>query len=149
MMTETARGQGDANEAPAAKEPRYAIDPGVIEAQGRSPSLVVGDRLCEAAMAKLKSRDAWRTMSYAQLRQLARRNCAGQEGYLLPRQPLIETVFRMLLATREDELSLSAIHEELSELWVGSPWPRHIAAESLRRVLDASARYGIVPVPDD
>ena len=149
MTMEPAQGQGDAKDAPAAKEPRYTIDPGVIEAQGRSPSLVVGDRLCEAAMAKLKSPDAWRTMSYAALRQLARRNCAGQEGYLLPRQPLLETVFRMLLAAPKDELSLSTIHEELSELWVGSPWPRHIAAESLRRVLDAAARYGIVPVPDD
>ena len=144
MTMESVRGKDDAQQKAEEREPSYTIDPGMIEAQGRSAALVVGERLCEAARAKLKPSEGKRPATYKELRQLARHNCAGQEGYLLPQQPVLETVFRMLLAAPKDAMSVSTIHDELSDLWVRSPWPRHIARESLRRVLDHAARYGIV-----
>jgi hypothetical protein len=134
------------DEQPEGPEPEYAIDPGVIEARGQSVSAVIGERLCDAGLAKLKSPDDWRTMTYKELRKLFKDRCSNQEGYLSPQQPLLETVVRMLLSSKADRLSLSQIHGEVSDLWMTSPWPRHIAIESLRRVLDRGTSHGIVRV---
>lgn len=125
-------------------EPSYSFSPEVITALGLSIPLVIGERLCEAALAKLKEDDAWRTMSYKELRKLFRDNCSDQDGYLSPQAPLLETVVRMLLAAKKDAVSLSDVHAELSDLWITSPWPRHISIESMQRVLDNGVAYGIV-----
>jgi hypothetical protein len=144
MTTDAALEQQDGDEQVEVPEAAYAIAPDVIEAQGRSVSLVFGERLCEAALAKLKTEDAWRTMTYKELRKLSRDNCSDQEGYLLSQQPLLETVVRMLLATKSDSLTLSDIHTRISQLWMTSTGPRHISIESLQRVLDNGVGYGIV-----
>ena len=129
-------------------EPAYVIRPENIEAQGRSISVVVADRLCDAALAKLKTPDAWRTMSYKELRKLAKDNCANQEGYITAQQPVLEAAFKLLLAAPRDTLTLTEIHERLSDIWLIAPWPRHIGRESLQRVLDNAARHGIIRVED-
>lgn len=126
------------------KEPSYSFSPEVIETLGRSVQLVVGQRLCEEGVFKLKEPDAWRTMTYKELRKLFRDNCADRDGYLSPQAPLLETVVRMLLASKRDSLSLGEIHADVSALWITSPWPRHISIESLQRVLDKGALYAVV-----
>ena len=40
-------------------------------------------------------------------------------------------------------MPLDDIHEKLTGLWTTSPWPRHIAIDALRRVLDNAAHFGI------
>ena len=146
MTMETLDEQLSDEEQVEAPEPVYAINADVIEAAGRSISIVFGERLCDAAMAKLKSDDAWRTMNFKELRKLFRDNCSDQEGYLSPQQPLLETIVRMLLASKQDRVPLGDLHEEISALWITSPWPRHITVESLQRVLDRGVSYGIVRV---
>lgn len=121
----------------------YAFYPEVIEARGQVLAAVIGDRLCDAAIAKLKSPDGLRGTSYKDMRKLMRTSCANQEGYLSPQAPVLETVFRMLLTAPADKLSLSTLHAQLTDLWMTSPWPRHIAIESLQRVLDNARHYGI------
>ena len=133
----------DPNAEAEADEPRYAVQPSLIEARGQSVAMVLGERLCEAARAKLKSPDAWRSMTFREIRKLMKDNCSGQEGNLEPQQPILETVVRVLLSARADNLSLSEIHDELSDLWVTAPWPRHISAEALQRVLDNATHCGI------
>ena len=125
------------------EDPRYTVEPALIESQGRSVAVVVVERLCDAALAKLKSPDAWRSMSFAQIRRLARESCAKQDDYLSARQPVLETVFRMLLVSPSGSLELSDIHERLVGLWTTSPWPRHIGIDALRRVLDHAGNFGI------
>ena len=146
MTTMATADQQNGHEERPAEERRYAIRPAAIESQGRSVVVVVIDRLCDAALAKLKTPDAWRQMSYAQIRRLARENCAKQEDYLSARQPVLETVFRMLLVGPRETMMLGDIHEKLSELWTTSPWPRHIAINALQRVLDSATHFGIVAV---
>jgi hypothetical protein len=128
-----------------AEEPEvhYAFYPEVIEARGQVLAAVIGNRLCDAAIAKLKSPEGIRGTSYKDMRKLMRTSCADQEGYLLPQAPVLETVLRMLLTTPADKLSLSTLHGQLTDLWMTSPWPRHIAIESLQRVLDNARHYGI------
>ena len=125
------------------EDPRYTVEPALIESRGRSVAVVVVERLCDAALAKLKSPDAWRSMSFAQIRRLARESCAKQDDYLSARQPVLETVFRMLLVSPSGSLELSDIHERLVGLWTTSPWPRHIGIDALRRVLDHAGNFGI------
>ena len=146
MTMEAIEEHQDDSEEIEPPEPSYAVSPQIFEALGRSIPLVIGERLCEAALAKLKSEDAWLSMTYKELRKLFKDNCSDQEGYLSPQQPVLETVIRMLLAAKQDSLPLSLIHADISELWMTSPWPRHISADSLQRVLDNGRGYGIVRV---
>jgi len=125
-------------------EHAYAFSPEVITALGLSIPVVVGERLCDAALAKLKEDDTWRTMSYKELRKLFRDNCNDQDGYLSPQAPLLETIVRMLLSAKKDAVTVSELHSVLSDLWITSPWPRHISIESMQRVLDNGTAYGIV-----
>ena len=138
----------ETQEAPA-REAYYAIVPEAIEASGRSLNIVFGDRLCDAAIAKLKAPDAWRTMTVKELQKLLRDQCAGQDGYLSPQQPVLETVFRLLLTAPAGKLTLAQVHRQVAELWMTSPWPRHISGESLERLLDNGISYGIVRVEGD
>ena len=143
MTTKASAEDTTAKEEGPPEDPRYAIEPGLIESQGRSVPVVVVDRLCDAALAKLKTPDAWRAMSFAQIRRLARESCAKQEDYLSARQPLLETIFRMLLVSPSGTMALGEIHERLVGLWTTSPWPRHIGIDALRRVLDHAGHFGI------
>ncbi len=130
-------------ETPPEEDPRYTVEPALIESQGRSVAVVVVDRLCDAALAKLKTPDAWRSLSFAQIRRLARESCAKQEDYLSAGQPVLETIFRMLLVSPSGTMALSDIHETLVGLWTTSPSPRHIGIDALRRVLNHAGHFGI------
>jgi len=136
--------QEDGTEEIEEVEPAYRFAPEILEEMGRSISLIIGERLCDAALAKLKEPGAWRTMKFKELRKLFKDNCGNQDGYLSPQAPLLETVVRMLLAAKRDSLTLGEVHTDVSELWITSPWPRHIAIESLQRVLDRGASHGII-----
>jgi len=125
-------------------EHSYAFSPEIITALGLSIPIVLGDRLCDASLTKLKEDDSWRTMSYKEFRKLFRDNCGDQDGYLSPQAPLLETVVRMLLSAKKDAVTVSELHSVLSDLWITSPWPRHISIESMQRVLDNGTAYGIV-----
>ena len=146
MTTKATATDADPQQDDGEEDPRYTIEPALIESQGRSVPVVVVERLCDEALAKLKSPGDWRKMSYPQIRRLARDNCRKQEDYLSARQPVRETIFRMLLVAQTGSMSLGDIHETLSGLWTTSPWPRHIGIEALRRVLDNATDYGIVQV---
>jgi hypothetical protein len=143
-MTTEQEEQENAEVEVAEVEPTYSFSPEAIEAMGQSIPIVLGDRLCDAALAKLKEDNAWRTMTYKELRKLFRDNCADQDGYLSPQAPLLETVVRMLLTAKKDSVALTDVHADISDLWITSPWPRHISIESMQRVLDNGLRYGIV-----
>lgn len=143
MTTKASAEDTTAQEETPPEDPRYTVEPGLIESLGRSVAVVVVERLCDAALAKLKTPDAWRRLSFAQMRRLARESCAKQDDYLSARQPVLETIFRMLLVSPSGTLALSDIHERLVELWTTSPWPRHIAIDALRRVLDNATHFGI------
>lgn len=125
-------------------EPLYSFSPDIIEALGLSIPIVIGERLCDAALAKIKEDQSWRTMTYKELRKLFRDNCSDQDGYLSAQAPLLETVVRLLLSAKKDRVSLTDIHSDVSDLWITSPWPRHISIESMQRVLDNGVRYGVV-----
>ncbi|MCY4583170.1 MAG: hypothetical protein OXE50_10310 [Chloroflexi bacterium] len=123
------------------ENPSYTFDPDLIANQGRSVGVVLGTRLCEAARAKLKG--APEDLSYRELHALFRAHCSGQEGYLSPQHPVLETVARILLTAPEDALPLSEIYEQVSSLWLTSAWSPSLDAGSMRRLLDHARAHGI------
>ena len=143
MTTKASAEDTTAPEETPPEDPRYTVEPALIESQGRSVAVVVVDRLCDAALAKLKTPDAWRTLSFLQMRRLARESCAKRDDYLSASQPVLETIFRMLLVSRSGTMALGDIHETLVRLWTTSPSPRHIGIDALRRVLDHAGHFGI------
>jgi hypothetical protein len=139
-MTTDTTAQRSADEA----DRSYRLDLDVIEAQGRSVQLFLADRLCDGAVARLKGSNGWTGMSVKDLRKLLRDGCDGQDGYVSPQHPLLEAALRLLLVAPKDTLTLSAIHDAISEAWLYGPWPRHVSREALGRVLDNAAAEGIV-----
>lgn len=123
------------------ENPSYTFNPELIANQGRSVGVILGTRLCEAARAKLKR--APEGLTYAELHALFRAHCAGQEGYLSPQHPVLETVARILLAAPEDALPLSDIYEQVSDLWLTSAWSPSLDANAMRRLLDHAGAQGI------
>ncbi len=123
------------------ENPSYTFNPELIANQGRSVGVILGARLCEAAKAKLKG--APEEMSYEELHKLFKAHCAGQEGYLSPQHPVLETVVRILLAAPEDALPLSEIFEQVSNLWLTSAWSPSLNSGAMRRLLDHAGAQGI------
>ena len=121
--------------------PSYTFNPELIARQGRSVGVVLGTRLCEAAKAKLKG--APEELTYEELHKLFKAHCAGQEGYLSPQHPVLETVARILLAAPEDALRLSEIFEQVSDLWLTSAWSPSLNPGTMRRLLDHAGAQGI------
>ena len=122
------------------ENPSYTFDPELITRQGRSVGVLLGAKLCEAAKAKLKGNP--QTMTYKELHTLFR-GCAGQEGYLSPQHPVLETVVRLLLAAPQDAVLLSDIYEQVSNLWLTSAWSPSLNVSAMRRLLDHAAFQGI------
>ena len=128
------------------EEPRYALDPQVIEARGRVATALVESRLCTASREKRKAGQGTLKAKFAALRKLLRDNCQRDTEYLHSQLPIMETAFRLLLIAPREPVALSTLHEQVDELWSNSTWPRHISAEALARVLSHDDYYGIVEV---
>lgn len=136
------KASGAASDGAAEEEnPRYAVDPALIERQGRSLGVVLGSRLCDAA--RKKASGDLGSMTYPALRKLFKERCAGQEGYLSPQHPTLETALRLLLAAPGDSMPLSEIYAAVTELWMTSAWSPSISVGGMRRLLDNAASYGI------
>ena len=123
------------------ENPHYTFNPELITRQGRSLGVVLGAKLCEAAKVKLKGNP--QDLTYKELHALFKANCAGQEGYLSPQHPVLETVVRILLAAPEDVLPISEIYNQVSTLWLTSAWSPSLSIDSMRRLLDHAASQGI------
>ncbi len=132
--------------APASAEAMYTIRSESIEAQGRSISLVIGERLCHRAVTKAGDMATIKSKSFKQLRDLARKECSGDPEYLSPQAPVLEAAFKLLFMAPNDGLSLAALHSALSDLWMTSARPRHISMQALARVLTQDTYYGIAQV---
>ena len=57
---------------------------------------------------------------------------------------MLEAAFRLLLIAPEDEVPLSALHAQLTQLWVNALRPQAVSPEALARVLRYDTRYGVV-----
>jgi len=122
--------------------PRYFIDMKWYREQGRSFAILATSRLCPASRKKEKSK------SEATLLRTIKQCCSKREGYITPNMPLIEMVFRLLLANGNQPLELEQIQEQLQQRLGDFGGTRDVFIPKLKRILDSDRYYGLKPVPE-
>ena len=73
---------------------------------------------------------------------------SNDADYLLPDTPLKEALFRTILANGNEPMNAEQISEILTERWAMSAYPRNLSPHVINRLLENSANYCIIPVPN-
>ncbi len=131
------------------QELSYYIDIDRIEAHGRSAEALVGDRRCDTCKAlppKNPPKGKKAIPVPRQYMNTIRTHCGQQPDYLSPEMPVLETSFRLMMAAKTQPVTLSDLHQQLSDMWINSPLPRHITREALARVLAHDTYYGMAVI---
>jgi len=120
---------------------RYFIDLDWYQQQGRSFASLAASRLCPTSRKKEK------TKSEAALLRTIRQCCSKRDGFITPNMPLLEMIFRLLLANGNQPLELGQMQEQLQK-WLGdSSNARDLSVLKLKRILSNDKYYGLRPAP--
>ena len=121
---------------------QYNIDFTWYKENNRSFAALAHSRLCPACRGKLK---AAKTSEKALVRTI--KGCCSQiPGFITPKQPILESVFRIFLGNGNELLTLEEIRQQLEEHW-GEGFG--LAPEVLGRVLDNESYYGLRQIPGE
>jgi len=120
---------------------RYFIDLDWYQQQERSFATLATSRLCPTSRKKEK------TKSEAALLRTIKQCCSKRDGFITPNMPLLEMVFRLLLASGNQPLELGQMQEQLLK-WLGDTTnSRDLSILKLKRILDNDHYYGLRPAP--
>jgi hypothetical protein len=120
---------------------RYFIDLDWYQEQERSFATLAASRLCPTSRKKEK------TKSEAALLRTIKQCCSKRDGFITPNMPLLEMVFRLLLANGNEPLELGQMQEQLQK-WLGDTNnSRDLSILKLKRILDNDRYYGLRPAP--
>ncbi|MSP79149.1 MAG: hypothetical protein EXR67_06330 [Dehalococcoidia bacterium] len=146
---------------PTAQGPSYAIDPTWYEQQKVSLEAAVHARRCiscQAASNKKDTTPASRSsrapakgktpaLSGWQLEMRAlSEDCAQKQDYVTADTPLIEAVFRTLLANENRPTAFQHLVEQINQRYAVGEMPKDVAPSTLERVLARQRTYGIKQV---
>lgn len=141
---------------------RYAIDVEGLERRNRSFVALAQMRFCpesqarareviERQVARVEAETGRPTFATEELRYgedpfpVIEECCSQKEGYITPRTPLLEAIFRVFLANRNVPMTIEEIRSQLTMFNYGGD--RELSDDTLRRVLAAAeSYYGIRPV---
>ena len=120
---------------------RYFIDLDWYQQQERSFATLAESRLCPTSRKKEK------TKSEAALLRTIRQCCSKRDGFITPNMPLLEMIFRLLLANGNQPLELEQMQEQLQK-WLGDTSnSRDLSVPKLKRILSNDQYYGLRPAP--
>ena len=68
--------------------------------------------------------------------------CGDVEEFINSNMPIQEIIFRTMLARRNEPISLTDLHRELTERWATPVRPIHISQRNLARILANDDYYG-------
>ncbi len=120
---------------------RYFIDLDWYQQQERSFATLAASRLCPTSRKKEK------TKSEAALLRTIKQCCSKRDGFITPNMPLLEMIFRLLLANGNQPLELGQMQEQLQK-WLGDTNnARDLSIPKLKRILDNDRYYGLRPAP--
>jgi hypothetical protein len=120
---------------------RYFIDLNWYQQQERSFATLAASRLCPTSRKKEKMK------SEAALLRTIKQCCSKRDGFITPNMPLLEMIFRLLLANGNQPLELGQMHEQLQK-WLGDTNnARDLSIPKLKRILDSDQYYGLRPAP--
>ena len=140
-------------------KPRYFIDFQWYEENNRSFSAFVQSRLCFSCQSKLETEversipvetsdgkvvfETRRATYGDDLLAVIRDCCSQARDFIHPNLPVMEIVFRIFLANRNQPLTLEEIEERLGEKLAAADRPRTLSPEILQRMLDNDGYYGL------
>ncbi len=124
--------------------PRYFIDLDWYGQNSRSfPALAQGRR-CPECQKRLKAEK--KEISVAKLLATIKDCCSQTPGFITRELPIVESIFRLLLANGNQPLNLEEIGKQLSEWRGGDIYCT--SPEILSRLLGNDRYYGLRQVPD-
>lgn len=124
-------------------EPRYHIDPERSKEINRSFMVLASGRLCPECQGKVELVEG----NEAELGHVIGDCCAKKADYIGPRLPVMETLFRLLLANSNEPLTLRELNQQLRDVRVGNFVP---SVDVLQHLLDHDVYYGFrqIPIPE-
>ncbi len=116
--------------------PSYHIDEAWLEQSGRSLQHMIESRVGAPPAADEKApKRRKKAVSMADLAKI--------EGFVSPESPMLEAVFRLLLVHQNKPMDVEQISHELAERGIGIRDARSVRPETLIRILDHDAFYGL------
>ena len=141
--------QTEQEEAAAEEEAAYLrasfrIDQERLAARGRSFQLLLHHRRCASCWGSMVQRaDGGREIRASEhLRRIAK-HCSTVVDFIHSEMPLMEAVFRLLLANSTKPMTVEEIYRGLGEKWVDPVNPRIPTPEGVYWTLSRDTFYGI------
>jgi hypothetical protein len=130
----------DSNTGPAADQPAacWSINLDRFSQYRRSFTSLAGDSLCGQCYKEMVS--GHKAPSDADLVARISECCAHQPDFISARQPVMESIFRIMLANGNQPLPLEQLGQQLAERRGGS---NRISEVALARLLQADRYYGL------
>lgn len=136
---------------PAYEGPWYAIDPDWYQEHNVDLADLVHSRRAQLggqpakreAKGRGKAVPTSQRVSWEQEMESLAEAAATSRGFVTSDTPLLEAVFRMLLAERNQPLALQELASLLRERFASGDLPRDISLPTLQRLLERQKAYGI------
>ena len=130
-------------------ENSYVIDPEWYAVRRQSLTYVVGQRRCgscdpsstKKARSRKKPPEGWQ----AQMQAVAA-CCSEKPGYILWQTPVLEAVFRVLLANGNEPMNAQELADSIREWWLRDENSRDISGASLAQLLERQHTYGFAAI---
>ncbi len=123
-------------------EPRWFIDLDWYQSNRRSFSTLAGRCLCANCRERLQVEGG--EVPADELLTAIRDCCSQEPGFITGELPVLESIFRLFLASGNQPLELEELDQRLSEWRTGSFY--HTSVEVLSRLLKSDQHYGLSQV---
>ena len=141
-------------------KPKYYIDLKWYDEHGRSFRTVTQARLCDSCKDKIGTETQERVPSidrktgrvvfelksvpYADNPMSVIRSCCSKRrDYITPETPVLEAIFRILLATSNQPMDVERLREELGNFVAMSERPHAYSPELMERLIRSDRNYGL------
>ncbi|MDY6835686.1 MAG: hypothetical protein SVY53_12880 [Chloroflexota bacterium] len=121
-------------------EPRYHIDPERSKEINRSFMVLASSRLCPECQGKVELIEG----NEVELGRVIGECCAKKLDYIGPRLPVMETLFRLMLANSNEPLTLRELNQQLRDIRAGNFVP---SVDVLQHLLEHDVYYGFKQIP--
>ena len=121
-------------------EPRYHIELGWYPEHDRSFMVLARTRLCPECQEKLPMNESGEVAVQEAIRDC----CSKKPGFTSPKLPVLETMFRILLANGNEPMTVGEIRQRMREIRVDNFDP---GSDVLTRLLDHDSYYGLSQLP--
>jgi len=128
----------------------FRIDPEGLAAQNRSFQLMLHHRRCASCWGSmLQQPDGGREIQASEHLKRIVKHCSAAADFIHAEMPLMEAVFRLLLANSTKPMTLEEIYQGLEERWVDSVNPRIPLPTGVYWTLRSDTYYGIGQVASE